>query len=75
MVYVSQLETTQLTNIDNDYFRKLLETGCTKVKKRELLLINEERKRLDLIPFTEEDIKDILRQLKNIILINNSPNL
>lgn len=71
MVYCSQLETTKLTPIDEEYFRKQLELGCNKITTRDLNMINQERINNNLLPFTEDDVKDILRGLKDMILINN----
>lgn len=71
MVYCSELETTKLTPIDEEYFRKQLEIGCNKITTRDLNIINQERINNNLIPFTEDDVKDILRGLKDMILINN----
>jgi len=68
MVYCSKLETTKLDPVTIEFLRKQLVNGCNKITTRDLTLINQERINNDLMPFTEDDIKEILRQLKIVIL-------
>ena len=70
MVYCSQLENTSLDPITIDFLRKQLINGCTRIEIKDLNLINQERIRNDLIPFSLNDIEDILKQLKIVILDN-----
>lgn len=72
MVYVSKLETTEITPIEVEYFRNILIKGGNKITVRDLNLINQERVNNNLMPFSEDDIKDIIKALKEVILIEKS---
>lgn len=68
MVYVSELETTELDPVTIEFLRKQLIKGCNKITIKDLHLINQERVNNNLIPFSEDDLKEILRQLQIVIL-------
>lgn len=74
MVLVSKLETTELDSVSCDLLLNMLKTGSNKVTKKDLNLINQERINNNLLPLTEDNILDISRGLKDVILIDNKLN-
>lgn len=70
MVYLSQLDTTQLDTITSEFIIRQLELGCDKIKLKDLRDINDGRIKNCLIPLSEQELKDIIRGLKDMILEN-----
>lgn len=74
MVLASKLETTELDYVSADLLLKMLKNGSNKITVKDLNLINQERINNNLMPFSEDDIKDIARGLKDVILIDDKLN-
>lgn len=68
MVYLSELETVTLLEKEQDYFLNQLLYGCHKITIKELREINDTRIKSCLLPLTIEDIENITRGIKDVIL-------
>lgn len=72
MVYLAQLDTTKLLPKESDYIYNQLLTGSEKIKLNDLRDINHGRIMNALVPLTEQELNDIIRGIKDIILENQN---
>lgn len=69
MVYISELDTTKLLPKESEFIYNQLITGSEKIKLSDLRDINDGRIRNALVPLTEKDLKDIIRLIKDNLLL------
>ena len=63
MVYLTQLDNIQLSDINYSYIVDLFQAGVDKISLKDLKIINEERKKNNKEPLTSSEIKAYIDSL------------